>query len=169
VTAGPVTEETIQTSLETSDAIRTQLASLTHHGAAVPVSPALLERLGIRSDAPQAPPPKDGREAAFLNTTSQCVDMIQNCFRRLENTNEPTAPILETYLRGLKTLSAAAQYRDCIELEEPVALQLQILDSAMRSGTLLSSGDRSRLGDAFHKARSVVDTIFWKRLSVLRR
>jgi chemotaxis protein histidine kinase CheA len=74
VSAGPVSEETIQTSLETCDTIRTQLSSLTHHGAAVSVSPALLERLGIRSEAPLGHPPKDGREAAFLNTTSQCVD-----------------------------------------------------------------------------------------------
>jgi len=143
----------------------------------VSVPPALLERLGIRSEAPQAHLPEDGRKAAFLNTTSQCVEIIQSCFRRLENTSEPMAPILEAYLRGLKTLSAAAQYRDSIELEEPVALQLQILDAAMKSGTLLSSEDRSRLGDAFQRARSVVDSMsrtatsprFLRRLLTLNR
>jgi two-component system chemotaxis sensor kinase CheA len=157
--AGPVSKETIQTSLETCDTIRAQLSSLTHHGAAVSVSPALLQRLGIRSEAGQIPAvaAANGGDAAFLSTTSQCVEIIQSCFRRLEDSSAPATPILETYLRGLKTLSAAAQYRDCTELEEPVALQLQIVDAAMRTGTFLSIEDRSRLSEAFRKARSVVD------------
>ena len=47
--AGPVSDETIQTALETCDAIRTLLGSLTHNGAGGPVSPELLGRLGVRS------------------------------------------------------------------------------------------------------------------------
>ena len=46
--AGPVSEETIQTALEACDAIRTLLGSLTHNGAGGPVSPELLGRLGVR-------------------------------------------------------------------------------------------------------------------------
>ena len=48
VTAGPLPDETIQTALETCDAIRTLLGSLTHNGAGGPVSPELLGRLGVR-------------------------------------------------------------------------------------------------------------------------
>ena len=38
----------------------------------------------------------------------------------MENEGAATPPVLATYLRGLKTLSAAAQYRNCPELEEPL-------------------------------------------------
>ena len=54
--------------------------------------------------------------------------MIAGCFERMENEGAATPPVLATYLRGLKTLSAAAQYRNCPELEEPLALQLRILE-----------------------------------------
>ena len=47
-TAGPLPEGTIDTALETCDAIRTLLGSLTHNGAGGPVSPELLGRLGVR-------------------------------------------------------------------------------------------------------------------------
>jgi two-component system chemotaxis sensor kinase CheA len=99
----------------------------------------------------------DGREAAFLNTTSQCVQMIAGCFARMENEGEPTGPVLETYLRGLKTLSAAAQYRNCPELEDPLAQQLRILDAAVQTGAALSIEERSALGNAFRAARAVLD------------
>ncbi len=170
VNAGPVSEETVQTSLETCDAIRTQLASLTHLGAAVSVSPALLARLGVvvevsHGDASPGPIPPatavSASDTAFRNTSSQCIESIAGCFRLLEDLNKPTAPdtahIWETYLRGLKTLSAAAKYRSFTELEEPVAKQLLILDAAIRTDRGLSSEDRSRLTDAFQKMVSVVE------------
>jgi two-component system, chemotaxis family, sensor kinase CheA len=159
VTAGPVPDGTIQTALETCDAIRSLLGNLTHDGAGGPISPDLLVRLGIQTSSAPSGQTMDGREAAFLNTTSQCVEMIAGCLQRMENDSGPPGPVLETYLRGLKTLSAAAQYHNRPELEEPVAQQLRILDAAMRTGAALSSEERSVLGGAFRAARCVLDGI----------
>ena len=159
--AGLVPDETIQTALETCDAIRILLKSLTNESLGAAVSPNLLERLGIRIDANfvMASPQSqivDSRAAAFLNTTSQCVEMIAGCFLRLDEDGEALGPILETYRRGLRTWSAAAQYQKCQELEEPLAQQLLILDAAVRSGAALGSAERALLGTAFQSARSVV-------------
>ena len=158
-TAGPLPDGTIETALETCDAIRTLLGSLTHNGAGGPVSPELLGRLGVRDYVAPVARKVDGREAAFLNTTSQCVEMIAGCFQRMESDSESAGPALQTYLRGLKTLSAAVQYRNCPELEEPLAQQLRILDAAVRTGAALGSEDRSALGSAFQATRSVLDRI----------
>jgi len=184
VTAGPVPDGTIQIALETCDAIRTLLGSLTHNGAGGPVSPDLLARLGLRAgagpegrrmDKPASAERQarwglptgaaasgqtggqtvDGREAAFLNITSQSIEMIAGCFERLEQGGESTAPVLDTYLRGLKTWSAAARYRNCTDLEEPLAQQLRILDAAMKTGAL-GNPERAALGKAFQAARSVL-------------
>ena len=165
--AGAVPDHIIQTALETCDAIRSLLGTLTNNGAGGPVSPELLVRLGVRpKPAPggetagqTGAPPVDGREAAFRNTSSQCVEMIAGCFERMENEGAATPPVLATYLRGLKTLSAAAQYRHCPELEEPLALQLRILEGAMRAGAALGSEERLVLGSAFQAARSVLDSM----------
>jgi len=157
VSVGPVPEETITTALGACDAIRTLLGSLTRNGAGGPVSPELLDRLGVRTAAVRRGEIADGREAAFRNTTSQCVELIAGCFQRLENESESTGPVLETYRRGLKTLSAAAQYQNCRELEEPLAQQLRILDAAVRTGATLENEERSVLGRAFQAARSVLD------------
>jgi two-component system chemotaxis sensor kinase CheA len=161
--AGQVSDETIQTALETCDAVRTLLGRLTHNGAGGPVSPDLLARLGVRANAAASGPAVDAREAAFLNTTSQCVEMIAGCLRRLETGGEPAAPVLETYLRGLKTLSAAAQYRNCSELEAPLGQQLRILDAAVRTGAALGREERSTLGNALRTARSVLDRMAAER------
>jgi len=48
--------------------------------------------------------------------------MIAGCLQRMGDDCESTSPVVETYLRGVKTLSAAAKYSNCIELEEPLAL-----------------------------------------------
>ncbi len=157
VTAGPVPDETIQTALETCDAVRTLLERLTHNGAGGPVSPELLERLGVPPNAAPSGHVLDGREAAFRNTTSQCLEMIAGCFQRMEGDTGSTGPVLETYLRGLKTLSAAARYRNCPELEEPLAQQLRILDAAVRTGAALGGEERSVLGSAFRAACTVLD------------
>jgi two-component system chemotaxis sensor kinase CheA len=165
VCAGPVPDDIVQTALETCDAIRSLLGTLTNNGAGGPVSPELLVRLGVRpkpaaggqTAGQTGAPPVDGREAAFRNTSSQCVEMIAGCFERMENEGAATPPVLATYLRGLKTLSAAAQYRHCPELEEPLAQQLRILEGAMRAGAALGTEERSVLGSAFQAARSVLE------------
>ncbi|MGA2186730.1 MAG: chemotaxis protein CheA [Bryobacteraceae bacterium] len=156
--AGPVPEATIQTALETCDAIRTLLGSLTQKGAGGPLSPELLERLGVRTSAASAQA-VEGRAAAFHNTTSQCLEMMEGCFRRMESDAESPGPVLETWLRGLRTLMAAARYQNCPELEEPVAQQLRILDASMSTGAPLSGEERAVLGDAFRSARSILDRI----------
>jgi two-component system chemotaxis sensor kinase CheA len=154
--AALVPDETVQTTLETCDAIRSLLGSLTHNGAGSPVSPELLHRLGIRPGTKPDPDAVDSREAAFLNTTSQCLEMIAGCLARLEGETGSIASVFETYRRGLTTLSAAARYRNCTELEEPLAQQLRILDAAIRDGETLGSEERFALGTAFQAARSVL-------------
>jgi len=155
----PVSAEAIHIALDTCDAIRTLLGSLTPNGAAATVSPDLLERLGIQIDTAPTGPIVDVREAAFLNTASQCVEMITDCLRRMEGDLEPTSSVIATYLRGLKTLSAAAQYRKCAGLEEPLALQLQILETAARTGVALGSEERAALGKAFLAVRAVLERL----------
>jgi two-component system chemotaxis sensor kinase CheA len=156
-TAGLVSEQVTQTALEACDAIRTLLGRLTHNGAGGPVSPELLGRLGVPDYAEPNNRPVDGREAAFRNTASQCVRMIDGCLQRLKGGEESTGPVLETYLRGLKNLAAAAKYQNRAELEEPLAQQLRILDAAMKTGDALGSADRSSLGNAFHAVRAILE------------
>jgi two-component system chemotaxis sensor kinase CheA len=156
VNAGPPPGETVQTALDTCDAMGALLGRLPHDGAGEPVSPELLERLGVRLEAAASGRSTDARSAAFLNTTSQCVEMIAGCLEQMENNGEPPRPVLETYLRGLKTLSAAAQYQNCPDLEEPLARQLRILEAAMKAGSALGGEERSELGNALHAVRSVL-------------
>ena len=168
VTAPPLAENTIQTALDTSDAIRGLLSALSQRGSGQPISPQLLDRLKIRTSGVPSPTPDhhpadgpkaDGREAAFLNTTSQCVEMIASCLTRMEGDRESSGPVLQTYLRGLKTWSAAAHYRKCPDLDEPLTQQLLILDAAVRTGSAVDSDQRSALGRAFQAACSVLDRI----------
>jgi two-component system chemotaxis sensor kinase CheA len=157
VNAEPVSDEMIRTVLETCDAVRSLLGNLTGKGQSVAISPELLERLGIQIDIAPEIHIVDGRQAAFLNTTSQCVEMIEGCFSRVESDGEFTKPIIETYLRGLKTLSAAAQYRNCTEMEEPLTQQFQILDTALKTGAVLGDEELSALRCAFHTVLSVLE------------
>jgi two-component system chemotaxis sensor kinase CheA len=115
--------------------------------------------LGIMTDTATTGPIVDVREAAFLNTASQCVEMITDCLRRMEGDLEPSSSVLATYLRGLKTLAAAAQFRKCPRLEEPLAQQLQILETAARTGAALGSEERAALGKAFLAARAVLERL----------
>jgi two-component system chemotaxis sensor kinase CheA len=158
-----VPEGIVQTALESCDAVRALLGCLTQNGSGRPVSPDLLRRLGVRTTLTactvHAPCEKvvDGREAAFRNTTSQCIEMIAGCFDRIGNEAASTGPVLEIYLRGLKTLSAAVQYRNCPELDEPLARQLSILDAVMRAGEALGNEERAALGSSFQETRSVLE------------
>jgi two-component system, chemotaxis family, sensor kinase CheA len=159
VTGGPVPDKTIQIALETFDLIRSLLGSLTHNRAALPASAELLQLLGVQKPTERATDgqAENGRDAAFLNTTSQCMEMITVCFQHMESNSETRGPVLETYLRGLKTLSAAAQYGNCAELEAPLAQQLQILNAAVSTGSALNIEQRSTLGIAFQAVRTVLD------------
>jgi two-component system chemotaxis sensor kinase CheA len=156
-TVKQVSEEAIRIALETCDAFRILLGNLTLNGAGGVVSPQLLSQLGVKIAPAPASQSIDVREAAFLNTASQCVEMIADSLKRMENGLEPASPVLATYLRGLKTLSTAAQYRNCLELEKPLAQQIKILDAAAITGEALSSEDRATLGKAFLQVRAVLD------------
>ena len=151
--AASISYDVIQTTLETCDAIRTLLGSLTHNGAGGDVSPELLRRLGVQVEAPA----DELRSAAFRNTTSQCLEMIAGCFARLRDNTQPPATIFQTYLRGLRTLSAAAQYQNFPGVEEPVARQLRILDAAVTNGEALGESDQACLSDAFKAVCSALD------------
>jgi two-component system chemotaxis sensor kinase CheA len=154
--AGPLPEETVQTALDTCDAVRTLLASLTNQQGATAVTvSALLERLGIQQTSNEPAGSTVSRSLAFLSTTSQWVEMIAGCIARLDADADPAGPVLETYLRGVKTLSSAARYQDFQELEEPLALQLRILDEALRGGSL-GAEERATLGSAFHSFCSIL-------------
>jgi two-component system chemotaxis sensor kinase CheA len=155
---GPVPQEAVETSLETCDAIRGLLAGLKHRGGGT-VSAALLGRLGVAADLGPAGDPADQRLAAFLNTTSQWVATIAGCLERLENEGGGTAAVLETYLRGVRTLSSAARYRNFSDLEEPLAQQLRILDAAVREGAVLGVAERSALSREFRAVCSILKSL----------
>jgi two-component system chemotaxis sensor kinase CheA len=157
-TAG-VPADMIQLALETGDAMRGLLGNLTHAGGSASALPELLARLGLpvleKPEASEAPLTA-GRTEAFLNTASQCVEMIEGCWQRLKGDGEVPLPVFETYRRGLKNLSSAARYESRAELEEPVALQLQILETAMRGGAVLGEAERAALGNAFQSVRAIL-------------
>jgi two-component system chemotaxis sensor kinase CheA len=158
--SGPVSQQAVETSLETCDAIRGLLGNLTQRVAGTgAVSEELLKRLGVEKRVAARPSGLDGRAAAFLNTTSQWVETIAGCFHRMDDGSEPARPLLETYLRGVKTLSAAARYQSYFELEEPLAVQLRILDAAMREGAALRGAERSELGEAFQSFCSILKNL----------
>jgi len=155
IAGGAVPQQAVETALEACDAIRGLLASLTHQ-IPVAISARLFERLGIPGGAAASAETVDGRAAAFLNTTTQWMEMIAGCLERMEGDQEAAGPILETYLRGVRTLSAAARYRNYPQLEEPLAQQLRILDAAVSSGAALAAAERSALGSAFQLVRSIL-------------
>ena len=158
--AGGIPEHVVQTALDSCDAIQTLLAKLTRPASgesAVP--PALLKSLGIEKSAEERTEASGSRAAAFVNTTSQWVEMIAGCFARIKSDAEPASPVLETYLRGVKTLSSAARYQNFPELEEPLALQLKILDEALRSGGTLGGAARSDLGEAFQTVCGILNRL----------
>jgi len=157
VAVGPVSEEATHIALETCDAIRSLLGSLTPNGSAVPVSPELLQRLGVQIDITPSVPIIDVREAAFLNTASQCVELIADCLRRMEDDLAPTDPVFATYTRGLKTFLAAAKYKNWTNLEVPLEQQLHILDTAARTGEAVGREGRLKLGNAFMTVSTVLE------------
>ena len=160
-TGEAVSNQMVQTVLETCDAIRTLMASLAHGDSASPISPDLLQTLGVQtSTLPKETAADDGREAAFLNTTAQCVEMIAGCFERMETHDEFKGPALKTYVRGLKTLSAAAHYRNCPELQEPLTQQLRIVEAAVQTGAALSREELSILKGAFQAVRGILNRLF---------
>jgi two-component system chemotaxis sensor kinase CheA len=85
--------------------------------------------------------------------------MIAGCFRRMANDGELTGTVVATYRRGLQTLSAAAQYRTCPDLEDPLAQQLRILNAAAKTGGALSTEERAELAKNFRATCAVLDRL----------
>jgi chemotaxis protein histidine kinase CheA len=101
--------ETVQTVLDARDAMRGLLESLARQSPPARLPASLLQRLQLKSDAAAAPAPADERTAAFLNTASQCVEMIGGCLHSIESDSAPTESVLQTYLRG-RLLSKAHRF-----------------------------------------------------------
>jgi two-component system chemotaxis sensor kinase CheA len=149
--AGPVPASAIALVFEARDAMQGLLESAAGQSPAFEAPLHLLQRLGVES--PVADAPSAATAAAFRNTATQCLEILENCLRQLEKGQSGPA-MLKAYQRGLKTLASAASYQRRTDLDEPVALQLRILDSAIRAGCALTAEDRSQLADACHTARS---------------
>jgi len=154
--APPVPSGMVQLALETCDAIKTLLGRLTHTEPDGLIPRELLQRLGVTDANPTAGQNREGRPAAFLNTTTQCLQMIEGSLKRLEREEEWQPSAIETYLRGLKTMSAAVRYNKCPGMEEPLAQQLRILEAAMRAGANPGPAERSQLADAVRASQTIM-------------
>jgi len=154
--AAGASEEIVRITLETCDSIRTMLDGLAHDGAGRSISSDLLARLGVQNAVPATTGTVDARRAAFLNTTVQCVETIESCLARLENDNQAILPVAQTYLRAVRTLSAAARYLRCAELEEPLAQQLRLLETAVSRDAGLADEERASLRSGFEAIRAVL-------------
>ncbi len=151
----PIHSDTVALVLESCDAMQGLLESVAGQARGFVLPEALMERLGLSMER-SADSPSAAASSAFRNTAAQCLEIVENCLRQLEN-GEAGRPILKAYQRGLKTLASAAAYQKRADLEEPVAAQLRILDAAMRGENDLTPEDRAQLGRSFQATRSRID------------
>ncbi len=157
--AKALARETVQTALDTGDAMRGLLEHLVRQSPATALPASLRQRLELKDDAVAPEPPSDERLAAFVNTASQCVEMIGGCLRSIESDGDAAASVYQTYVRGLKTLAAAASYQQRPDLEEPVAVQLRVLEAAMQAGGAIGQEDRAKLTGAFQSACTALERV----------
>ncbi len=159
--AEPVPEQVVQIALDTCDGIQTLLQNVSAHAnaARADLSLSLLSRLGIAASPEALAESQISRSSAFLNVANQWVEMIAGCLARMNENAEPAAPILDVYRRGVQTLSSAAQDQKFPEFAEPLALQLQILDAAVRTGETLPLEQRTKLGSAFQAVCSMLNRL----------
>ena len=150
-TAAALPEGAIQTSLDACDAIRVLLGKLLNAGAA---PTALLARLGVTAGGEGDGEDEDWRETAFRSTTAQCMEMIAGCLETPGADGKAPVSMLETYMRGLRTLSSALRYRNRPELDDLLAKQMLILDAALRGGGELDGAARAELENAFQTTRT---------------
>ena len=155
--AEPVAQEIVQTILKTGDGIYSLLGSLLRRPDANDIA-SLLDGLESKAET-QKTESDDASLAAFLNTTSQCLEMMAGCLKQLQEGSTPVKPAVSSYVRGLKTLTAAAQYRKCDPLEKSLAEQMKILDASMRTGAALGDLEQAALGTSFQEAVRIVDGI----------
>jgi len=144
----PVSAEAIHIALDTCDAIRTLLGSLT------PTAQLSQSRRNCSSDwesrSKPRPPPDCRCAGGSFSQYGVAVRRDDHGLLAENGRRSRTDELRNCYLlRGLKTLSAAAQYRKYPGLEEPLAQQLQILKAAASTGVALGSEERAALGKAF--------------------
>jgi two-component system chemotaxis sensor kinase CheA len=144
--APPLPRDTVSLVLESRDAMRSLLDTLTGRADCLLPAAALLERLRIETGKPAGVlvPPND---SAFQNTAGQCLAMLETCLQRLEK-GESGAALFKTYQRGLKTLASAAAYQKRTDLDEPLATQLRIAEYAMRASDPLHADDLELLANS---------------------
>src|SRR5579884_12659 len=153
--AAPVEAPTVTLVLETRDAMQGLLENIAGQSRGFVLPPHLLEQLKIRDES-DACSSNTASDSAFRNTATQCLEIFENCLRELGK-GQPSRATLKTYERGLKTLASAAAYQKRSDLEESVASQLRILDTALRSGGDLSSKDCRELSECCQSARTKIE------------
>jgi two-component system chemotaxis sensor kinase CheA len=148
----PVQVSTVALVLDTRDAMQGLLENIAgpSHGFVLPAD--LLEQLGIRTQA-AASASNTAADSAFRNTAGQCLEIFENCLRDLGK-GQASRAVLKTYQRGLKTLASAAAYQNRPDLEESVAAQLRILDTALRNGGALSLEGTRQLSECHQLTRA---------------
>ncbi len=119
------------------DRVRSLLGRLTHNWPGGPVSRNCSSGRGSVHGARDAAARVSGSRVPQYDLAMRRDDrgLFPSAWEVEVSSAEPA--VLQTYLRGLKTWSAAAQYQNCPELEEPLAQQLRILDAALRTGATL--------------------------------
>ena len=135
---GSVPSDTVALVLEARDAMQGLLESLAGQSRGFILPAHLMEQLGLETGSTRR-----------ISAGSQCSrhsgipppsawKLFGSCLQRLEK-GQGTPSIFKTYQRGLKTLASAAAYQKRVDLDEPVAAQLRILEAAMRVGRPLTS------------------------------
>jgi two-component system chemotaxis sensor kinase CheA len=162
ISAGPVTQSAIHYVLETRDTIRGLVVKVTDHNASGPIPSPLPQPGRTREGAPARLSHDDSgldddREEAFRNTTSQCMETIAHCRARLAQAEGDIGPVLATWQRCLKTVSAAAGYRKYFVLKDLIEQQLRILEAAVSKDAMPDEEERAALDAAFQATRSVLE------------
>ncbi len=150
----PLGASAIALVLETRDTMQVLLEELAgrSHGFVVPAH--LLEQLGLRTEGASGSS-SEAATSAFRNTATQCLEIFDNCLKQMEG-GESNRALLKAYQRGLNTLASAAAYQQRSDLDDAVAAQLRILDTALRDGSILTPEDRNQLKEQYQSTRSRV-------------
>jgi HPt (histidine-containing phosphotransfer) domain-containing protein len=123
---GPVPPSAVATVLDARDALQALLDNVASHSRTFVIPSALLQQLGLGEAAKPDDAAESAGAAAFRNTAKQCLDVLDSCLHQLEQ-GQSAESVLKTYKRSLKTLASAAAYQKRSDLDEPIAIQLQIL------------------------------------------
>jgi len=154
--AAPVQPATVALVLETRDAMQGLLEEIAGQSRGFVLPAHLLEQLGIRKQS-DGPSSNAASDSAFRNTATQCFEIFENCLREMGG-GQASRATLKTYQRGLKTLASAATYQKRPDLEESIASQLRILDTALRDGGALTPEANRQLSECCQLTRTKIET-----------